>query len=47
MIPPRTHTREDECAFLLEGELTLDIGGEIVVAPVGSFVLMPRGLYHA
>jgi mannose-6-phosphate isomerase-like protein (cupin superfamily) len=47
MIPPHTHTREDECAFVLEGELTLDIGGEIVVAPVGSFVLKPRGLYHA
>jgi mannose-6-phosphate isomerase-like protein (cupin superfamily) len=47
MIPPHTHTREDECAFVLEGELTLDVGGEIVVAPVGSFVLKPRGVYHA
>src|ERR671921_2881299 len=47
MIPPHTHTREDECAFVLEGELTLDVGGEIVVAPVGSFVIKPRGIYHA
>jgi mannose-6-phosphate isomerase-like protein (cupin superfamily) len=47
MIPPHTHTREDECAFVLEGELTLDVGGEIVVAQVGSFVVNPRGLYHA
>jgi quercetin dioxygenase-like cupin family protein len=47
MIPPHTHTREDECALVLEGELTLDVGGEIVVAPVGSFVLKPRGVYHA
>ncbi len=47
MIPPHTHTREDECAFVLEGELTLDVGGEIVVAPVGSFVVKPRGVYHA
>jgi oxalate decarboxylase/phosphoglucose isomerase-like protein (cupin superfamily) len=31
----------------LEGELTLDVGGEIVVATVGSFVLKPRGIYHA
>ena len=29
MIPPHTHTREDECAFVLEGELTFDVGGEI------------------
>jgi mannose-6-phosphate isomerase-like protein (cupin superfamily) len=47
MIPPHTHTREDECNFVLEGELTLDVGGEIVVAPVGSFVVKPREVYHA
>jgi quercetin dioxygenase-like cupin family protein len=47
MIPPHTHSREDECNFVLEGELTCDVGGEIVVAPVGSYVLKPRGLPHA
>jgi quercetin dioxygenase-like cupin family protein len=47
MIPPHTHTREDECAFVVKGELTFDVGGEIVVAPAGSFVLKPRGVYHA
>jgi quercetin dioxygenase-like cupin family protein len=47
MIPPHTHTREDECNFMLEGELTFYIGGEIVVAQAGSFVLKPRGVYHA
>jgi quercetin dioxygenase-like cupin family protein len=47
MIPPHTHTREDECAFVVEGELTFDVGGEIVVAQAGSFVVKPRGVYHA
>ncbi|MDQ3911756.1 MAG: cupin domain-containing protein, partial [Actinomycetota bacterium] len=47
MIPPHTHTCEDECNFVLEGELTLDVGGEIVVAPVGSFTVKPREVYHA
>jgi quercetin dioxygenase-like cupin family protein len=47
MIPPHTHTYEDECAFVLEGEFTFDVGGEIVVAPAGSFVLKPKGVYHA
>jgi hypothetical protein len=42
MIPPHTHSREDECNFVLEGELTCEVGGEIVVAPVGSYVLKPR-----
>jgi quercetin dioxygenase-like cupin family protein len=47
MIPPHTHIHEDECAFVLEGELTFDVGGEIVVASAGSFVIKPRGVYHA
>lgn len=47
MIPPHTHTREDECNFVLEGELTCDVGGEVVVAPVGSYVLKPRNVPHA
>jgi quercetin dioxygenase-like cupin family protein len=47
MIPPHTHSREDECNFVLEGELTCDVGGEIVVAPVGSYVVKPRGVPHA
>ena len=47
MIPPHTHSREDECNFVLEGELTCDVGGEIVVAPVGSYVLKPREVPHA
>jgi quercetin dioxygenase-like cupin family protein len=47
MIPPHTHTREDECNVVLKGQLTCDVGGEIVVAPVGSYVLKPRGVPHA
>jgi quercetin dioxygenase-like cupin family protein len=47
MIPPHTHSREDECNFVLEGGLTLDVGGQIEVDTVGSFVLKPRGVYHA
>src|SRR5215217_3800332 len=47
MIPPHTHSREHECNYVLKGELTCDVGGEIVVAPVGSYVVKPRGVYHA
>ena len=47
MIPPHTHTREDECAFVVEGELSFDVGGEVVVAQAGSFVIKPRGVPHA
>ncbi len=47
MIPPHTHAREDECTFVLEGELTCLVGDEIVVAPVGSYVVKPRDVQHA
>jgi len=47
MIPPHTHSREDECLLVLEGELTCDVGGEIGVAPAGSYVVKPRGVPHA
>jgi quercetin dioxygenase-like cupin family protein len=47
MIPPHTHSREHECTYVLKGELTCDVGGEIVVAPVGSYVVKPRGVSHA
>ncbi|QIN82334.1 cupin domain-containing protein [Rubrobacter tropicus] len=47
MIPPHTHAREDECSFVLEGELTCYVGGEVVVAPAGSYVVKPRAVPHA
>ena len=47
MIPPHTHTREDECSYVLEGELTCFVGGEVVLAPAGSYVVKPRGIPHA
>ena len=36
MIPPHTHAREDECSYVLQGELRCYVGGEVVVAPKRS-----------
>jgi quercetin dioxygenase-like cupin family protein len=47
MIPPHTHAREDECSYVLDGDLTCYVGGEVVVAPQGSYVVKPRGVPHA
>jgi quercetin dioxygenase-like cupin family protein len=47
MIPQHTLGREHECNYVLKGELTCDVGGEIVIAPVGSYVVKPKGVYHA
>ena len=46
MIPPHTHAREDECSYVLQGELTCYVGGEVVLAQNGSYVLKPRGVPH-
>jgi quercetin dioxygenase-like cupin family protein len=47
MIPPHTHAREDECSFVLEGEMKCYVGGEVVLAQKGSYVIKPRGVPHA
>jgi quercetin dioxygenase-like cupin family protein len=34
--PPHTHARKDECNFVLEGELTSEVGGDTAVAQASS-----------
>ncbi|MFN8216766.1 MAG: quercetin 2,3-dioxygenase [Solirubrobacterales bacterium] len=44
--PLHVHSREDEWFYVIEGELTLWVGGEVIVAPAGSFVFGPKGIPH-
>ncbi len=44
--PLHVHTREDEWFYVLEGELTFWVDGQVSVAPAGSFVFGPKGLPH-
>src|SRR5438270_4422880 len=44
--PLHTHTRESEWFYVLEGELTVWIGGEVIVAPAGSFAFGPQNVPH-
>ena len=45
--PPHVHTREEEGFFILEGEITFQIGENIVVATAGMFANMPVGVAHS
>ncbi|MBA4031310.1 MAG: cupin domain-containing protein [Planctomyces sp.] len=45
--PPHIHTREEEGFFIIEGEITLRIGDETVVAGPGMFANIPRGVAHS
>jgi mannose-6-phosphate isomerase-like protein (cupin superfamily) len=44
--PPHIHEREDEAFYILEGELTFQIGDRTVNASPGTFAFAPRGLIH-
>lgn len=45
--PPHVHSREEEGFFILEGEVTFQIGDERVVATTGMFANMPVGTPHS
>ena len=45
--PPHVHSREEESFYILEGEITFQIGDEQVVATAGMFANMPVGTPHS
>ena len=44
--PLHVHDHEDECFYVLDGELSVRCGDDILPAPAGSFVFLPRGRPH-
>jgi len=44
--PLHVHAREDEMWFVLEGRLRFRAGEDLLDAPTGSFVFVPRGTAH-
>jgi len=44
--PLHVHHNESEWFYVLEGELTFWVGGEVIVAPKGAFVFAPVGIPH-
>jgi len=47
LIPPHVHQRFDEITYVLTGELTFELGSDVMRAPAGSVVFRPRGVRHA
>ena len=45
--PMHTHQHEDEYTYVLEGEIGVQIGEEVLVARPGDLVFKPRGVPHA
>jgi quercetin dioxygenase-like cupin family protein len=44
--PLHVHHNEDEWFYVIDGELTLWVGGHVITAPRGSFVYGPRDVPH-
>jgi len=44
--PFHVHHREDEAFWILEGELTFQVGEETIKASPGSFLFGPKGVPH-
>ncbi|MDX6667782.1 MAG: hypothetical protein QOK04_1162 [Solirubrobacteraceae bacterium] len=44
--PLHVHHNEDEWFYVIEGELTFWVGGQVITAPAGSFVYGPREVPH-
>ena len=45
--PPHVHSREEEGFYILEGEITFQVGGDRTVAKSGMFAHMPVGTPHS
>lgn len=45
--PPHVHSREEEGFYILDGEITFQVGDERHVAHAGMFVNMPIGVTHS
>lgn len=44
---PHVHTREDETLYMLEGEVTVEVGGDRRTVGPGDVVFFPRGVPHS
>jgi len=44
--PLHVHHREDEAFWILEGDVTLEVGGTTIEASAGDYAFGPRGIPH-
>ena len=45
--PLHLHRNEDEISYILEGQVAILQGDEVTIAGPGSYVVKPRGIFHA
>ena len=45
--PLHVHRREDQWFYMIDGELTFRVAGDVITAPAGAFVYFPCDVAHA
>lgn len=46
-VPPlHVHAREEESFYIIEGEMTFYVSDEVITAPSGTLVVLPRRVPH-
>ncbi len=46
LVPPHTHTMEDEFSYVLEGTIGVRVGDDVALAEQGSYIYKPCGIPH-
>ena len=46
LIPPHQHARFDQITVVLEGEVGIQVGTDVIIAAPGTYVHKPRGVPH-
>ncbi len=44
--PSHIHHKEDEASYVLEGEIMVQIGDQLIQAPAGTLIFKPKGIPH-
>jgi quercetin dioxygenase-like cupin family protein len=47
LVPPHTHTREDQSSSVISARVVFQVGEDVVTADAGSYVIKPCGVSHA
>jgi quercetin dioxygenase-like cupin family protein len=46
-VPKHVHTHEDEAFYVVDGEISVHVGDDVIGASTGSFLWAPRTVPHA